>query len=93
MLVGQPAEADRRAVGAAFRRVVEDDVEDHLDAGAVQRLDHVAELVERAERVRTRAVSRMRREERDRLVAPVVHAAGRRVLLVEREHRQQLDGA
>jgi hypothetical protein len=32
--------------------VVVDHVEDHLDAGAVQRLDQVAELVERASRVR-----------------------------------------
>ena len=34
----------------------------------------------------------MRREERDRLVAPVVHAARRRILRIELKHRQQLHG-
>ena len=77
---------------AALGGVVVDHVEDDLDAGAVQRLDHVPELVERAERVGPRAVAGMGREERDRLVAPVVDQPRRRVLLVEGEHRQQLDG-
>ena len=39
-----------------------------------------------------RAVGLVRREERDRLVAPVVDRARRAVLGVELEHRQQLDG-
>ncbi len=47
-VVGEPAERERRPVGAAFGGVVVDDVEDHLDPGAVQRLHHVAELVEHA---------------------------------------------
>ena len=34
----------------------------------------------------------MRREEGDRRVAPVIDAAGRRVLRIERHHRQQLQG-
>ena len=43
-VVLEPLEADRRAEVVALAGVVEDDVEDHLDAGLVQRLDHVAEL-------------------------------------------------
>ena len=90
--VVEAAEAQRRAALVAFRGVVEHDVEDDLDAGAVQRLDHVAELVHRAERILARAVRLVRREERDRRVAPVVDLARRAVLGIELEHRQQLDG-
>ena len=61
-------------------------------SGAVERLDHVAELVEDSERILPRTVGVMRREERDRLVAPVVHAAGRAVLRIELEDWQQLYG-
>ena len=90
--VVQPAEALRRAVLAAFRRVVEHHVENHLDAGAMQRLHHVAELVDRPERILPRAVRLVRREERHRLVAPVVDApvARRDGLRVELEDGQQL---
>ena len=49
--VVEPAEAERRPVVVALGGVVEDDVENHLDARPVQRLDHVAELVDRAERI------------------------------------------
>ena len=90
-VVGQAAIADRRAVRAPLGRVVEDDVEDDFEAGAVKRLDHVAELVEDAERLLARAVGVMRREERDRLVTPVVDPASGRVLRIELEYRQQLD--
>jgi hypothetical protein len=31
--------------------MVVDDIEDDLDPGAMQRLDHIAKLVERAERI------------------------------------------
>jgi hypothetical protein len=31
--------------------VVVDDIEDYLDAGAVKRLDEIAELVDRTERI------------------------------------------
>ena len=71
-----PAEAERRPVVVAFGGVVEHHVENHLDARPVQRLDHVAELVDRAERVLPRAVRLVRREERDRRVAPVVDQPG-----------------
>ena len=42
--VVEPAEAERRPVGAALGGVVEDDVEDHLEARRVQRLHHPLEL-------------------------------------------------
>jgi hypothetical protein len=54
----------------AFRGVVEDDVENDLDARAMQRLDHVAELVDGTERILTRAVAPVRRKERDRRDIP-----------------------
>ena len=56
----------------------------------MERFDHVAELIEHAERLAPRTVGVMRGEERDRLVSPVVHASWRRVLGVELKHRQQL---
>ena len=42
--------------------------------------------------VALRAISRVRREERDRLVTPVVDQPRRASLGVEREHRKQFDG-
>ena len=93
--VVQPAQAEGGAALVAFGGVVVDHVEDHLDAGAVQRLDHVAEFVEHRQRPLRRGtrggVAHMRRKERDRRIAPVVDQAGRRVLRVELEHRHQLD--
>ena len=44
-LVFEPLEAQRRAVLVAFGGVVEDDVEDDLDAGLVQCADHLLEFV------------------------------------------------
>jgi len=54
-----------------------------VDAGAMQRFDHVAELVEHAERLLARAVRGVRRKEGDGLVAPVVNQARRRGLGIE----------
>ena len=45
-LVGQAAKADRGAAVVAFGGVIVDDVEDDLDPGAVQRLDHIAKFVD-----------------------------------------------
>jgi hypothetical protein len=73
--------------------VVVDHVEDDLDPGAMQRLDHVTKLVESAEQIRPGAVSVMRRKKREWLISPVVAEAGRSVLLIERKHREKLDGA
>ena len=74
----------------ALGGVVEHHVENDLDARPVQRLDHVAKFVDRAERILPRAVRLVRREERDRRIAPVVDLSRRAILGVELEHRQQL---
>ena len=68
-LVVDAAEAEHRPEVVALGGVVVDDVEDHLDAGAVQRLHHALEL---AHLVVGRRVQRVRREVADRRVAPVV---------------------
>ena len=73
--------------------MVVDDVEDDLDPGAVQRLDHVSKLVERAERVGSRAVAVMRRKKRERLISPIIAEAGWTVLIVKSKNRKQLDRA
>src|SRR5437867_5616050 len=51
------------AVMITFYCVVEHNVEDHLDTSPVQHLNHVAELVQWAERVLARAVRLVRRKE------------------------------
>ncbi len=61
--VVQPTETQRRPGVVAFRGVVEDDVENDLDARPMQRLDHVAKLVNGTQRVLTRAVALVRRKE------------------------------
>ena len=43
-LVFQSFERQRRTIFVAFAGVIEHDVQDHFDAGAVQRLDHLLEL-------------------------------------------------
>ena len=76
----------------ALRRVVVDDVEDHLDAGPVQRLDHALELVQLLAVGAGRGVGGVRREVADRAVAPVVAEAalGQKGLVDDVVHRQQL---
>ena len=86
----EPPVAQRRAQVIALGRMVERHVEDDLDPGAMQRLHHVAELVERAEGSRARAVGRVGREKGERRVAPVVREPRRRILRVELEHGQEL---
>ena len=53
-LVLEAAKTQRRTGLAAFGGVVEHNIEDHFDAGAMQRLDEVAKLVERAEGILAR---------------------------------------
>ena len=77
----------------AFRGVVEDNVENHLDPGAMQCLHHVAELIHRAERILARAVCLMHGKERDRRVTPVIDQPGRSILRIELKHRHQFDGS
>ena len=85
----QPAEAQRGAEVVAFGGVVVDDVENDLDAGAVQHLDHRLKLVRR---VAGGAVAPIGREEADGVVAPVVaQAALHQVPVVDKAlDRQQL---
>ena len=90
----ETAPRERHHVAGVLGRVVVDDVEQHLDAGGVQVLDHALELVEHALRVGRRGVGGVGGEEAHRVVAPVVpqapqHEVG---LVRERVHGQQLDG-
>ena len=85
-------EREHRPEVVALGRVVVDDVEDDLDAGAVQRLDHALELLDLlALRPRGR-VGGVRREVADRRVAPVVRepALVDEALLDDVVHREQL---
>jgi hypothetical protein len=98
-VVGRVVEAlvaQGRAVLVALRGVVVDDVEDDLDARGVQARDHRLELPHlpaAAAGAGGRRVAGVRREEADRVVAPVVRqpllpeGAVRHVLV----HRQELD--
>ena len=78
----------------ALGGVVVDDVQDDLDAGRVQCLDHRLELADLLAALPGRAVAVVRREEADRVVAPVVRQAARHHGLLGDElvHREQLDG-
>ena len=68
--VVQAAEAERRAVLVALAGVVVDHVEDDLDAGLVEGLDHLLELAHLLAGLG--GVGRLGREEGERRVAPVV---------------------
>src|SRR5205823_1817493 len=92
--VVDPAERDARAELAALRGVVVDDVEDDLDAGAMQLANERLEFADLGPEHVARAVGGLWREEAERVVAPVVGE-----LLVEEEitdhallERQELDG-
>ncbi len=89
-LVVQAAEAERRAGAVALAGMVERDIEDHLHAGIVNGIDHVDEFMPRI----AGREPRHRREERDRVVAPVVaQAALREMMLIDVGlDRHQLDG-
>ena len=78
----------------ALGGVVVDDVEDHLDPGAVERLHHPLELAHLLAARPGRRVEGVRREEADRGVAPVVRQAplGEELLVGDVVHREQLDG-
>ncbi len=90
--VVEAAEGLGRPLLVPLGGVVEDHVEDHLDAGPVQRLHHVPEVVERAQRGARGGVGLVRGEEGDGGVAPVVDEAAGGVLRVELEDRHQLHG-
>ena len=71
--VCEAPEAERGPLCVSLRGVVVDDIEDHLDAGAVQLLDEITELVNRAERILPRTIACMGSEKRDRGISPVVN--------------------
>ena len=83
------------SVRAPLGRVVEHHVQDHLDAGGVQGLDHLLELAHLAARLRSRGVAALGGEQADRVVGPVVDQRLTRSrsggVLVRFGHRQQLD--
>ena len=83
------AVAQRRPELVALGGVVVDHVEDHLDAGVVQRADHGAEIVDDV----AVAVVRVGREEAERVVAPVIAQApvDQHAVVEEGVHRQQFD--
>jgi len=68
----QPLEAQRRPFFVALGRVVEDHVEDHLDARPVQGLHHLLELADLVPGPVAGGVAPVRGEQRHRIVAPVV---------------------
>src|SRR5262249_1988593 len=90
--VVETAETQRRPAVVAFGGVIEDNVENDLYARPVQRFNHVAKFVDRAERIPTRTVTLVRGEERDGRVSPVVDPPGRGILGIELKYRQQFDG-
>ena len=65
------AKRQRRAEMVALGGVIVDDIEYHLEAGVVQPRDRGAKLVDRA----VLRIALLRREERERVVAPVIDAA------------------
>ena len=77
----------------ALGGVVVDDVENHFDAGAVQRLDHALELAHLLAVRARRRVERVRREIADRRVAPVVRqpATVEEALVDDVMHGEELD--
>ncbi len=97
VVVGRVVEAlevQVRPEVVALRGVVVDDVEDHLEAGGVERLDHLLELAHLAAAVVGRGVLGVRREEAVGVIAPVVAEAfvEQAGLVHELVHRHQLDG-
>ena len=71
-LVVEAAEGIGSAAVVPFAGVVEDDVEDDLDAGLVEGADHVAELVDLAVLLAAGGVGGLGRGEGDAVVAPEV---------------------
>ena len=84
-------ERERCALFVALGRVVVDHVEDDFEAGIVQPGDHFLELGKR--KVGIAGIAADRREEADRVVAPVVHHAlvEQVVIVDEAMDRQQFD--
>ena len=92
--VVDPAEGERRAQVIPLGGVVVDHVEDHLDAGGMERAHHGLELSHRRAIGAAARIGVVGREEPDRIVAPVVAQppTNQRVLSHELMDGQQLDG-
>ena len=80
----------------AFIRMVEDNIEDHLNAGGMEGLNHVAKLVDVGAGLRTGAKAVMGSEIANGAIAPVVNELFTIVFLddllaIKTEHRQELD--
>src|SRR5262249_40936399 len=76
-------ERERRPALIAFRRVVVDYVENHLQPGLVKARHHLFELTKAIGPIRR--VSGLRREESDRIVAPVIRQSLVQQVLVDDE--------
>src|SRR5262249_55223674 len=94
----EPAEAEGAAAIVALAGVVEDDIEDDLDTGSVQSLDHVAELAVLTMRFGAGCERGLGGGKRNGVIAPEIHEflAGvrieeRAVAFVELEHRHEFD--
>ena len=70
--VFQPLERKRRPKLIALGCVVENHVQNHFDAGSVQRPHHLFELANLAARLGARRIAAVRRKKGKRIVAPVV---------------------
>ena len=66
--VVEPAKVEGRAQFAAFRGVVVDHVEQHLDSGSMEAANGNAQIV----RAAAAHVATFGREERERIIAPVI---------------------
>ena len=91
-LIVDPFERQRRAALVALRRVIVDDVEDHLEPAVVKPRDHLLEFAQRVGHVGS--VARVRREKADRVVAPIVFEALLEQVIVVDEgvNRHELNG-
>ena len=87
------AEGEGGTEVVALGGVVVDHIQDHLDPGGVQRLDHLLELGDLTAGMPRAGIARLRGEEVDGVVAPVVaQPLLQQVTVVEEGvHRQQLD--
>ncbi len=85
------AERERGATVVAFRSVIVNDVQDHLEPGVMEARHHLLEFGKRE--VRTVGEAGVGREEPDGVVAPVIRQAlvQQPFVIDEGLHRQQLD--
>src|SRR5205085_8481700 len=81
-----------RTLGVALAGVIVDDVENDFDAGRVERAHHFAKFLDRSLDA-TGGIARIRREEPERVVAPIVGLAARdeKSLAHVKVNRKQLD--